>query len=93
MDLSTGPDVDDVRGAVLAACSAPVGTVPIYQAAEEVDDFADLPLDAFFDVVEAQAVQGVDRQAWPLPDLDTARTKKGWLLTFKTTQIHEQWQQ
>jgi phosphomethylpyrimidine synthase len=60
MDLSTGPDVDDVRGAVLAACHAPVGTVPIYQAAEEVDDFADLPLDAFFDVVEAQAIQGVD---------------------------------
>ncbi len=60
MDLSTGPDVDDVRGAVLHACSAPVGTVPIYQAAEAVEDFADLPVDAFFDVVELQAQQGVD---------------------------------
>ncbi len=60
MDLSTGSDVDAVRGAVLEACSAPVGTVPIYQAAEAVEEFGDLPLEAFFEVVERQAGQGVD---------------------------------
>jgi phosphomethylpyrimidine synthase len=60
MDLSTGDDVDDVRAAVLAACPAPLGTVPLYQAAGWAEDFADLPVDAFFEVVERQAVQGID---------------------------------
>jgi phosphomethylpyrimidine synthase len=33
MDLSVGPDADEVRRAVLQESSAPVGTVPVYQVA------------------------------------------------------------
>ncbi len=60
MDLSTGPDIDVVREAVINSCSAPVGTVPVYQAAEMVDRFEDLTSDQLIDVVRRQAVQGVD---------------------------------
>ncbi|MBM4395896.1 MAG: phosphomethylpyrimidine synthase ThiC [Deltaproteobacteria bacterium] len=60
MDLSTGPDIDDVRAAVLDACPVPLGTVPVYQAAEAVTEIADLPEDAFLDVIRRQAEQGVD---------------------------------
>jgi phosphomethylpyrimidine synthase len=60
MDLSTGPDIDSVRRAVISACHAPVGTVPVYQAAEMVDNFEDLPEDVFVEVVRRQAEQGVD---------------------------------
>jgi phosphomethylpyrimidine synthase len=60
MDLSTGPDIDAVRAAVLDACPAPLGTVPLYQAVETVDDVTDLTVEDFFQVVEDQALQGVD---------------------------------
>ncbi len=60
MDLSTGPGIDDVRCAVIDASTAPVGTVPVYQAAETVDRFEDLDEDVFIDVVRHQALQGVD---------------------------------
>ncbi|MFO8234680.1 MAG: phosphomethylpyrimidine synthase ThiC, partial [Bacteroidales bacterium] len=60
MDLSTGPDIDAVREAVIGACTVPMGTVPVYQAAEEVDAFEDLPEDRFLWVLEHQARQGVD---------------------------------
>lgn len=35
MDLSTGGDISAIRRAILAASSAPIGTVPIYQAGIE----------------------------------------------------------
>lgn len=60
MDLSTGPDIDNVRLAVIDACPAPIGTVPIYQAAEMVDDFEDLTTDQLLGVLRSQAEQGVD---------------------------------
>jgi phosphomethylpyrimidine synthase len=60
MDLSTGADIDRIRAAILAACTAPVGTVPIYQALAEVDDPMDLTADLLLDVIRAQAEQGVD---------------------------------
>jgi len=60
MDLSVGPDVDEVRKAVIEACPAPLGTVPLYQAATWVREIEDLPLEAFFEVIERQAAQGVD---------------------------------
>ena len=60
MDLSTGPGIDSVRLAVIEACSVPIGTVPIYQAAEMVDNFEDLSVDQLMDVVQRQAEQGVD---------------------------------
>jgi len=60
MDLSTGPDIDRVRLAVLDACTAPIGTVPIYQAVDPVDDVASLTSDDFLNMMEHQAEQGVD---------------------------------
>lgn len=60
MDLSTGPDIDRVRLAVIAACTAPIGTVPIYQAVDPVEDVASLTADDFLGMMEHQAAQGVD---------------------------------
>ncbi|WP_297068978.1 phosphomethylpyrimidine synthase ThiC [Thermococcus sp.] len=36
MDLSTGGDLDKIRRTIMHAIDVPVGTVPIYQAAEEI---------------------------------------------------------
>ncbi|WP_209478455.1 phosphomethylpyrimidine synthase ThiC [Thermococcus stetteri] len=36
MDLSTGGDLDEIRKTIMHAVDVPVGTVPIYQAAEEM---------------------------------------------------------
>lgn len=60
MDLSTGSDVDAVRQRLIDAATVPVGTVPIYQVAEQLDDIADMQPRDFLDVVEQQARQGVD---------------------------------
>jgi len=60
MDLSTGKDIDATREAILAKSPVPVGTVPIYQAALEVEDPADLTPQALLDGIEHQAKQGVD---------------------------------
>lgn len=60
MDLSTGPDIDAVRAAVLDACPAPLGTVPMYQAVDPVADVTHLEVEDFLHVVQAQAEQGVD---------------------------------
>ncbi|MGD0897057.1 MAG: phosphomethylpyrimidine synthase ThiC [Thermoguttaceae bacterium] len=60
MDLSTGEDIDTVRQRIIEAATVPVGTVPIYQVAEQLDDIAEMrPVD-FLDVVAQQARQGVD---------------------------------
>ncbi len=60
MDLSTGKDIDATREAILAHSPVPIGTVPIYQAALEVEDPADLTPQALLDGIEHQAKQGVD---------------------------------
>ncbi len=60
MDLSTGKNIDSIREAILAASPVPIGTVPIYQAIEQVDKPTDLTADGFLDVIEHQAKQGVD---------------------------------
>ncbi len=60
MDLSTGRDLDETRAAILAHAPVPVGTVPIYQAALQVGDPADLTPTALLEVIERQARQGVD---------------------------------
>ena len=60
MDLSTGPDLDAIRQAVLDACPVPVGTVPVYQALNDVEDVIELTENDFLEVVESQARQGVD---------------------------------
>jgi len=60
MDLSTGPQIDAVRQRIIEAAVAPVGTVPIYQMAQQLDDIVDMQPRDFLEVVELQAQQGVD---------------------------------
>ena len=60
MDLSTGEGIDGVRTRIIEASNVPVGTVPIYQVAEQLDDIADMKPRDFLDVIEQQAGQGVD---------------------------------
>ena len=60
MDLSTGEDIDAVRGRIIDAATVPVGTVPIYQMAQQLDDIVDMRPQHFLDMVEQQARQGVD---------------------------------
>ncbi len=60
MDLSTGEQIDAVRSRIIEAAAVPVGTVPIYQVAQQIDDIADMEPRDFLDVVEQQARQGVD---------------------------------
>jgi phosphomethylpyrimidine synthase len=60
MDLSTGDEIDAVRQRIIDAAEVPIGTVPIYQMAQQLDDIADMRPRDFLDVVEQQARQGVD---------------------------------
>lgn len=60
MDLSTGDDLDEIRIGLLENCTLPLGTVPIYQAVNDVDDVANLSIDDFLAVIQKQAEQGVD---------------------------------
>jgi phosphomethylpyrimidine synthase len=61
MDLSVGDDLDTTRRAVLEACAAPVGTVPIYEALSRVGGKgSELTEQLLVDVIRDQAEQGVD---------------------------------
>ncbi|MDZ7619806.1 MAG: phosphomethylpyrimidine synthase ThiC, partial [Patescibacteria group bacterium] len=60
MDLSTGDEIDAVRDRIIGASNVPVGTVPIYQVAQQLDEITDLRPQMFLDTVEQQAKQGVD---------------------------------
>jgi phosphomethylpyrimidine synthase len=60
MDLSTGKRIDETREGVIAAASVPIGTVPIYQAVEQVKSPEDLTAELLLEVIEHQARQGVD---------------------------------
>jgi phosphomethylpyrimidine synthase len=60
MDLSVGPHIQEIRFVLLDNCPAPLGTVPIYEAIERVERCEDLTVDDLFEVIEAQAGQGVD---------------------------------
>jgi phosphomethylpyrimidine synthase len=60
MDLSTGGNIDAIRQAIIAASPVPVGTVPIYQAIQNVKKVEDLSPRDMLDMVEHQARQGVD---------------------------------
>ncbi|MHB1037563.1 MAG: phosphomethylpyrimidine synthase ThiC [Pirellulales bacterium] len=60
MDLSTGPNIDAIRQAIIDAATVPIGTVPLYQMTEQLDDILDMTAQGFLDVVEHQARQGVD---------------------------------
>ena len=60
MDLSTGGNIDAIRQAIIAASPVPIGTVPMYQAIQEVKKVEDLTAQDLLDMVEHQAKQGVD---------------------------------
>jgi len=60
MDLSTGGRIDSIRRAIIAASQVPVGTVPMYQAIQQVKKVEDLTSQDLVDIVEHQAQQGVD---------------------------------
>jgi len=60
MDLSTGERIDAVRQEIIEAAGVPVGTVPIYQVAQRLEQIADMRPEDFLEVVAAQARQGVD---------------------------------
>ena len=60
MDLSTGEQIGAVRQRMIDAATVPVGTVPIYEVAQQLDDIADMRPQQFLDVVAQQARQGVD---------------------------------
>jgi phosphomethylpyrimidine synthase len=60
MDLSTGPGIEEIRQKIIDFSPVPVGTVPIYEVAENLGDIAEMTPQYFLDVVERQAAQGVD---------------------------------
>lgn len=61
MDLSTGNDIHTTREWILRNSPVPIGTVPMYQALEKVEDNAkELSWELFRDTVIEQCEQGVD---------------------------------
>ena len=64
MDLSIAGDLSTIRTAMLAACPAPIGTVPLYAVAQryiaEGKDPALFSPEELFEEIERQAEQGVD---------------------------------
>jgi phosphomethylpyrimidine synthase len=61
MDLSTCGNIDEVREAVIAASSAPIGTVPAYQIVQEAknQDVTNVSIDDILKTIEKQAKHGV----------------------------------
>ncbi len=60
MDLSTGGNLNEIRRTIIEKSPIPIGTVPIYQAIQNVKDVSELTPDDMFEVIELQAKQGVD---------------------------------
>jgi phosphomethylpyrimidine synthase len=64
MDLSTGGDIGAIRRAMCARSTVPLGTVPIYEAVVEAmrggGEIADTKSEAFLEIVERHAKDGVD---------------------------------
>ena len=64
MDLSTGGDISAIRKAIMSASTAPVGTVPIYQAGIEAIEnrgaIVNMSVDDIFSVIEEHAKNGID---------------------------------
>ncbi|AEC51012.1 Thiamine biosynthesis protein (thiC) [Pyrococcus sp. NA2] len=64
MDLSTGGDLDEIRRRIMKAVDVPVGTVPIYQAAEEMlakgKAIIEMSEDDMWNAVEKHFKDGVD---------------------------------
>ena len=61
MDLSTGRNIHNIREWIIRNSPVPIGTVPLYQALEKVNGFAeDLSWEVYRDTLIEQAEQGVD---------------------------------
>ena len=61
MDLSTGPNIHNIREWIIRNSPVPIGTVPIYQALEKVGGIAeDLTWEVYRDTLIEQCEQGVD---------------------------------
>jgi phosphomethylpyrimidine synthase len=60
MDLSTGPKIPEIREEIIRRSPIPIGTVPIYEAIQNVGDPLDLSPEDLLDVIRSQAEQGVD---------------------------------
>src|SRR6185312_14838625 len=60
MDLSTGGGIPEIREEILRHSPVPIGTVPIYEAVSRVKRIEDLSADLMLEVIEEQAMQGVD---------------------------------
>ena len=60
MDLSTGGNLNEIRKTIIEQSPIPIGTVPIYQAIQNVKDVSELTVDDLCNVIELQAKQGVD---------------------------------
>ncbi len=60
MDLSTGKGIRHIRQLIMERSPAPIGTVPLYQAAAELEDIRQLTPQTLLSVIAEQAAQGVD---------------------------------
>ena len=64
MDLSTGGDLSRIRKRMIADSTVPLGTVPIYELVKRIREKGgkdtDWTKDDFLEVIERQAVEGVD---------------------------------
>ena len=64
MDLSIGENIDKIRKTIVKNSSVPVGTVPIYEAAQTAEkrrgSIDKIKLDDILDTIKEQAIDGVD---------------------------------
>ena len=60
MDLSIGGNIDAIRKSIIKKVDVAIGTVPIYQAANEAGHILDMDEDIMFRTIEKQARDGVD---------------------------------
>ena len=64
MDLSVNTDLANFRRKVIKNCPVPIGTVPLYEIALEVEkksnDFTNMNFDDIWDILKKQAEEGVD---------------------------------
>ena len=64
MDLSIAGDIDGFRKRLIEEIPLPLGTVPIYQAATEIENrggrIQDMTVDDFFNAIQKHAEDGVD---------------------------------
>lgn len=60
MDLSTGGNIPEIRRTIIEHSHVPIGTVPVYEMLNRVNNITDLSRELILDVIEEQAEQGVD---------------------------------